>query len=48
MLVGILVRKYHSLAAKGTNLSSTDIEYIAVAGQVGPGDIVLFGHQSIA
>ena len=35
MLVGILVRKYHSLAAKGTNLSSTDIEYVAVACQIG-------------
>ena len=48
MLVGLAVGKDDGFAAEGANLGAADVEDIAVAGQVGQGDVVALGHQAVA
>jgi len=48
MLVGLAVGEDNGLAAEGTNLRATDIEHVAMAGEIGQGDVVVVGHETIA
>ena len=48
MLVGLTVGEHDGLATKGANLGSSDIEHVAMAGQIGQRDVTAFGHQAIA
>ena len=38
----------HCLATEGSDLRAADIEDVAVAGEIGQGDIIAFCHQPIA
>ena len=48
MLVRILMGEDHGLTAKCTDLRATDIEDVAVTGEIGQGDVVAICHQTIA
>ena len=48
VLVGFAVGKDHGLTAKGPNLRTADIEHVAVTGQIGQGDVVAGGHQTVS
>ena len=48
VLVGLTVGEDHCLATERTNLRATNIENIAVACQIGQGDVATFCHQSVA
>ena len=48
MLMGILVGEDNGLTAKGTNLRATDIKDVAMASQIGQGNIITLSHQTIA
>ena len=48
MLVGLAVGEDDCLTTEGTNLRATDVEHIAMAGQIGQGDVVALCHQTIA
>ena len=47
VLVRIMMGEDHCLAAEGTDLRAADIEDVAVAGEIGQGDIIAFCHESI-
>ena len=40
VLVSVLVGKHYCFAAKSANLGTTDIEYVAMACQIGQADVV--------
>ena len=44
VLVGLTVSEYNSLATEGTNLGAANIENVAVASQVGQGDVIALSH----
>ena len=48
VLVGLAVGEDDGLAAQGANLCAADVEHVAVAGEIGQGDVVALGHQTIA
>ena len=48
VLMGIAMRKHYSFAAQGSNLGTADVEDVAMASQIGEGDIIVVGHQAIA
>ena len=48
MLVCLAVGEDDGLASEGSDLRATDIENITMTGQIGQGDVVAFGHQTIA
>ena len=48
MFVGFAVCEDHCLATEGTDFRTTDIEHVAVAGQIRQGDIVALSHQAVA
>ena len=47
MLVCILVGEDHRLTTEGSDLRAADIEDVAVAGEIGQGDVVAFCHQTV-
>ena len=47
VLVGILVGEDHRLATEGADLRAADVEDIAMAGEIGQGDVVAFCHQTV-
>ena len=48
VLVRIMMGEDHRLTAEGTDLRASDVEDIAVAGEIGQGDVVTLCHQTIA
>ena len=47
VLVRIMMGEDHCLATEGSDLRAADIEDVAVAGEIGQGDIIAFCHESI-